>query len=189
MKPRLITFLALIFTLVSCNERDTKKYYEITLNKLEREPSIIYQTDNVRIQVSQTDILECSKERDDHFGNSEEYSIVTTLKEIISKSVNQPVIISDTIGTKLIDKNDPLNDSDSTQRISDPNSPYSGIGEEIVWCLFDIAKTGRMNIYSDSLTYPIDKIFIVERNTSLFGTISIISADSSLILERLTWIK
>jgi hypothetical protein len=189
MKPTLIAILALVFTLVSCNESDSKDYHEIKLKKIEGEQLIVYQTDNARIQVLQTDLLKCSKERDDYFGNSEEYSIEATLNEIISKSVNQPIVISDTIGTKLIDENLLLNESDSEQRINHPNSPYTGLGEEIEWCLFDIAKTGRLIIYSDSLTNPIDRIFIVETKTDWYGTISIISADSTLILGRLTWIK
>ncbi|MGB1037670.1 MAG: hypothetical protein ACPGYY_03415, partial [Bacteroidia bacterium] len=110
--------------------------------------------------------------------------------EYITNFDGKPVIIPDTLGTKMaVEKEVVFNQSDSLIRVRDQDHPYAYITDDIRWAVIEFAKKEELRIYHKETSNFLDIIIVDEVDTDWYGETNITLMNDSIILSQLRWMK
>ncbi|WP_157811840.1 hypothetical protein [Tenacibaculum sp. SZ-18] len=183
---RFIIPLILILTicLSSCNDHNKTV---LVLKQSNGESDVIYRTSVADFYFGRAELIKyCEKEND---GEDKDFTYPQII-EYITTFNGKPVIIPDTLGTKMeVEKEVVFNQSDSLIRVRDQGHPYAYITDEIRWAVIEFAKNEKLRIYHKKTADFLDTIIVDEVDTDWYGETNITLMNDSIIFSQLRWIK
>ncbi|WP_346883125.1 hypothetical protein [uncultured Algibacter sp.] len=170
--------LLIIIITNSCNEHNKSV---IALSKSKHNESVIYQTPLADFYFEKKELIDyCEKENN---GEPNDF-IYPQIIEYITKYGENPVIIPDTLGTKMrIEKEVIL------IRVRDHEHPYRFITDDIRWAIISFAEKGKLKISHKKSNKFLDTIIIDKVDTDYYGKTNITLTNNSVFFSNLRWIK
>lgn len=186
MKIRLIIPLILILTIgfSSCDDHNKTV---VVLKESNGESDVIYRTSIADFYFEKTELIKYCEEENDGEANDFTYPQII---EYITNFDGNPVIIPDTLGTKMaVEKEVMFNQSDSLIRVRDQDHPYAYITDDIRWAVIEFAKKEELRIYHQESANFLSTVIVDEVDTDWYGGTNITLMNDSIIFSQLRWIK
>lgn len=176
--------LILISMFTYCSEHNKTI---VKLNGFANQTTVVYQTENADYYIGYKDLVEYCKDMDNGEPNDFTYSQII---EYIESYPNQPILIPDTLGTKLEKESEVFfTENDSLVRVRDQGHPYAYITDDVAWSIIKFAKEGKLKIYVKDINSFVDTIVVDRVETDWYGETNITLTNDSIIFSQLRWIN
>ncbi len=169
----------------SCVYKD--KSAIVPLSKIENPFEVVYRTEVADFYFDKQNLIEYCREQDN--GKANDFAFPQIIGFIESYDGN-PVIIPDTLGTKLVREGDvSFNESDSLIRVRDSEHDYAYITDDLRWAIIDIARKGDVRIYHTPSSRFLDTVIVNDINTDWYGDTNISLTNNTIIFSEMRWIR
>ena len=170
--------------LTSCNEHNKTT---VILKGYAGQATVIYQTEIADYYIGYNDLVAYCENEDN--GEPNDFSF-NQIIEYLESYPNKPILIPDTLGTKLEMESEVLfTDSDSLIRVRDQNHPYAYITDDIRWSIITFAKKGNIKIFVKEINSFVDTVVVDKVETDWYGETKITLTNDSIIFSQLRWIR
>jgi len=184
MKFQHILLLALIF-LTSCRWLNQKNA-NLPIEPFPKE--VIYVTENLNFHFDYFEILKhCEKEDNDEDNDF----IYRDLHKYITNYPNDPILIPDTLATKIMHKREVHFidiEGDSLIRVRNQEHPHAYVTDNLPWIILKFARKERIRIFHKEKATFLTQIKVVKIDTKNHGVTVIKLKDNSEIYSVLRWI-
>jgi len=185
MEKFLLKIMLLTFLWTGCSEHDKSNIDLIGYNDTKE---VIYDTELAKFYFSRSELENYCKEQDNGGPNNFMYRQILAF---INDNKTNPVIIPDTLGTKMGEdihvKH--FEHRDTLVRIRNQDSPYDYVTDALNRVLIKFSKDGKLKVFDKGTGRFVTNIIVDEVKTSWYGSTNIHLTNDSLIFSKLNWIK